>query len=232
LEGSVARYLGQVLRLQAGDTFVAFDPTTGREASAVTVWVDQGGMTVRFGPLREGAARMRRSLAWVQGLAKGHKCDAIVRDATELGTTRLIVVATSRSVVRLDAARTSERQARWARIAQEAARQCGRSDPPTIEIPRVWGDALALIPSETARFCLWEQATEPLAPALLDGIRRGEGLAFACGPEGGFEPGEAEQARASGWRLASLGTLRLRTETVAAAVLGAVRVWSDGFLPG
>jgi 16S rRNA (uracil1498-N3)-methyltransferase len=163
----------------------------------------------------------------VQGLAKGHKNDDIVRDATELGATRILVVTTARSVVRLDESRRSERQARWGRIAQEAARQCGRSDPPTVETPRTWGDALAGVASDATRFCLWEQATEPLAPRLLEGLARDAALAFACGPEGGLEAAEAEQARAAGWHLASLGPLTLRTETVAAAVLGAVRVWSD-----
>ena len=56
LEGAIAHYLGRVLRLRAGDTFVAFDPATAREADAVTVWADHDAITVRFGPLRESAA--------------------------------------------------------------------------------------------------------------------------------------------------------------------------------
>jgi 16S rRNA (uracil1498-N3)-methyltransferase len=52
------------------------------------------------------------------------------------------------------------------------------------------------------------------------------GHAFACGPEGGLEDREVDEARATGWTIASLGPLALRTETVAAAVLGAVRVFS------
>jgi 16S rRNA (uracil1498-N3)-methyltransferase len=229
LEGAVARYLARVLRLQAGDSFVAFDPASGREALAVTVWANHDGITVRFGALREGTLRARRALTWVQGLAKGDKCDAIVRDATELEATRILVATTHRSVVRLDAARASERQARWGRIALEAARQCGRSDPPTVDAPCPWNDALARVPAETARFCLWERATEPLGAALFDVLANGAALGFACGPEGGLERVEAEQAQAAGWQLVSLGGLALRTETVAAAVLGAVRVWSGAF---
>jgi 16S rRNA (uracil1498-N3)-methyltransferase len=231
LDGAVARYLAHVLRLRAGDTFVAFDPATGSEASAVMVWAEHDAVTVRFNDLREGAARANRPLVWLQALAKGHKCDAIVRDATELGATRIVVVPTARSVVRLDEARSAERQARWARIAQEAARQCGRSDPPTVETPRAWGDALGRVPDDMARFCLWEGAADTLAPGLLDAIARDMALAFACGPEGGLESREAEQARDGGWRVVSLGHLILRTETVAAAVLGAVQVWGDAFRP-
>jgi 16S rRNA (uracil1498-N3)-methyltransferase len=226
LEGAVARYLARVLRLRAGDAFVAFDPACAREADAVMVWADEDAIKVRFGALREGAARAPRDLTWIQGLAKGDKCDAVVRDATELQATRIIVAKTERTVVRLDGARASGRQARWARIAREAARQCGRSDVPTIDAPCAWGEALARVPDAATRFCLWERASVPLGPALFAALAGGAPLAFACGPEGGLENDEVERARESGWTIASLGEVVLRTETVAAAVLGAVRVWT------
>jgi 16S rRNA (uracil1498-N3)-methyltransferase len=226
LEGALAHYLAHVLRIRAGDAFVAFDPASAREADAVTLAVDRDAVTVRFGPLREAATRAATPVIWIQGLAKADKCDAVVRDATELGATRVVVAATRRSVVRLDAARASDRRARWARVALEAARQSGRADPPAVDPPLSWSDALAGVAPGTARFCLWERATSPLAPALLDALARGAPLAFACGPEGGLDDDEVEQARALGWTLASLGPFILRTETVAAAVLGAVRIWS------
>lgn len=226
LDGAVAHYLARVLRLRAGDAFVAFDPATAREADAVTVWADHDAITVRFGPLREGTARAALELTWIQGLAKGDKCDAVVRDATELGASRIAVAITRRSVVKLDAPRAAEREARWARIAQEAARQCGRSDVPLVDVPCPWTEALTRVPGHAARFCLWEGASTPLAAPLLEALSRGAALAFACGPEGGLEPREVDEAVARGWVAASLGPLTLRTETVAAAVLGAVRVWS------
>jgi 16S rRNA (uracil1498-N3)-methyltransferase len=226
LEGALAHYLGRVLRLRAGDAFVAFDPATARECDAETVRVEPGVVTARFGPLRDGAARAPRPITWIQGLAKGDKCDAVARDATELGATRFVVATTRRSVVKLDAIRGAERQARWARIAQEAARQCGRSDVPIVDPPCPWSDAIVIPGVDAARFVLWERATEPLGPALLDALARDAPLAFACGPEGGLEAAEIDLARAAGWTIASLGPLALRTETVAAAVLGAARVWS------
>jgi len=230
LEGAVAHYLARVLRLRAGDAFVAFDPATAREATAVTVWIDPDSITVRFGPLRDGLARAAHELTWIQGLAKADKCDAVVRDATELGAARVLVAFTRRSVVKLDAARASERQARWARIASEAARQCGRSEAPLIDVPCPWSEALARAVDadrarEWARFCLWEQATDPLAPPLFEALQRGAPIAFACGAEGGLDLGEVDEARSGGWLVVSLGPWVLRTETVAAAVLGAVRVW-------
>jgi 16S rRNA (uracil1498-N3)-methyltransferase len=225
LGGALAHYLSRVLRLQAGDAFVAFDPQSGSEADAVVVWADPDAVTVRFGAAREGAVAQARPITFIQGLAKGDKCDEVVRDATELGATRVVVATTKRSVVKLDASRGAERQARWARIAQEAARQSGRSDAPRVDAPCPWREAILRVESEAARFCLWERATEPLGPALFEALASRSPLAFACGPEGGLESGEVDEARDAGWRVVSLGPQALRTETVAAAVLGAVRVW-------
>ena len=227
LEGDVAHYLSRVLRLRAGSAFVAFDPAHGQEADAVVVRADGDSMVVRLGPLRVGRALPERGLTWIQGFAKADKCDAVVRDATELGATRIAVTVTGRSVVRLDDARAGARQTRWARVAREAARQCGRSEAPVVDRLMGWDDALASVDDrDTTRFCLWERATEPLAPALFEALAARASLAFACGPEGGLEDAEVDLARSRGWRAVSLGPLALRTETVAAAVLGAVRVWS------
>jgi 16S rRNA (uracil1498-N3)-methyltransferase len=94
-----------------------------------------------------------------------------------------------------------------------------------VEAPCPWPEALARVEPEAARFCLWERAAGALGPPLFVALAEGASLAFACGPEGGLEDGEADLARSTGWQVVSLGPLALRTETVAAAVLGAVRVW-------
>jgi 16S rRNA (uracil1498-N3)-methyltransferase len=226
LDGAVAHYLVRVLRLRAGSEFTAFDPATGTEAEAQVLHAEGDTIAVRFGAPRAGRALPQRALTWIQGFAKADRCDAVVRDATELGATRIVVATTRRSVVRLDDARANARLMRWTRIAEEAARQCGRSEAPRVDLPRAWTDALASVEDGAARFCLWEHATQPLAPVLFDALARGVPLAFACGPEGGIADDEVEVATARGWRTASLGPLVLRTETVAAAVLGAVRIWS------
>ncbi|MGD0675533.1 MAG: RsmE family RNA methyltransferase [Polyangiaceae bacterium] len=225
LERAAAHHLVHVLRLEPGDTFVAFDPVSGREADGVIVASDGAEMRVQLGRERSGAMPNGREIVWIQALAKADKCDAVVRDATELGATRIILAAAQRSVVRLEAGRAQARRARWERIAREAARQCGRSDAPTIDAPVPWLEALDGIPEFYARFCLYERAEEPLAPALFDELARNAPLAFACGPEGGLDPVEAAHARGQCWQLVSLGARILRTETVAAAVLGAVQVW-------
>jgi 16S rRNA (uracil1498-N3)-methyltransferase len=227
LDGETAHYLVRVLRLGAGATFVAFDPDLSVEADAEIARIERGSAVVRVGALRPAQVVATRAITWVQGLAKGDKCDAVVRDVTELGATHVVVAATARSVVRLDEARARAKAQRWTKIAREAARQSGRADPPVVATPRAWEAALALAPTDAVRFCLHTIAP-PLGPALRRAIASGVPLAFAAGPEGGFTDDEIARAEAAGWHAASIGPFVLRTETVAAAVLGAVRVLTAG----
>jgi 16S rRNA (uracil1498-N3)-methyltransferase len=226
LDSSASKHLAVVLRLGAGDTFVAFDPKRAVEAEGRIVSVVRGTVRAELGEPKKGRTLATLPVTWIQGLAKGEKMDAIVRDATELAATCIVPAVTAFSVVQLDGSRASARKTRWEKIAVEAARQCGRADPPTIEAPCSWHDALALAEEPLARFCLYERATEPLGPALSRGLARGAAMAFAVGPAGGLAASEVDEARAAGFEVVSLGELILRTETVVAAVLGAVRVFT------
>jgi 16S rRNA (uracil1498-N3)-methyltransferase len=225
LEPASAHYVARVLRLRAGDRFVAFDPKRAIECDALLVAVDGGHVTARFEAPRAAILVARAPIAWIQGMAKGEKCDAIVRDATELGATLFVAARTARAIVKLEGPKAEARRARWERIGEEAARQCGRGDAPTVLAPASWSDAHAAAPEGASKFCLYEGATAPLAPALAEAMASGRALAFAVGPEGGLTEEEVRIAEAAGWVVTSLGPFILRTETVAAAVLGAVRVW-------
>jgi len=219
-----SHYLGRVLRLAVGARFVAFDPAAAVEADAEILSMETGRTRVRLSAPRPAKVIATREIAWIHALSKGDKLDDIVRDATELGATHLVVADALRSVVHLDAARATARRERWAKIAREAARQCGRGDPPAISGPLPWAEALAAAPQAAARFCLHTGEAPPLAAGLLDALAGGLPLAFAVGPEGGLTDDEVACAEQAGFARASLGPFVLRTETVPAAVLGACRI--------
>src|SRR5262245_32235003 len=102
LDEETGHYVARVLRLRRGDRFVAFDVARRLEAEGTVEHVDQGAVTVRVGVPREARVAATEEVAWIQGIAKGDKCDAIVRDVTELGATLFVAAATERAVVKLD----------------------------------------------------------------------------------------------------------------------------------
>jgi 16S rRNA (uracil1498-N3)-methyltransferase len=220
LDAGASRYVARVHRLREGDQVVLFQPKDAREAEATIVEVARDVVRCRVGEVRAAKIQARRRVTLVQGAAKGDKLDAIVRDATELGATTIAVANTHRSVVRFGE-KGADRLERLRRIAAEAARQSGRGDAPTIVGPLAWTDALAIeTDPRAAKLCLWERATLPAGNALAK-LVSDQPLVIVAGPEGGLEATEVEEARAHGYDIVSLGPFILRTETVAAAVLGA-----------
>jgi 16S rRNA (uracil1498-N3)-methyltransferase len=146
-------------------------------------------------------------------LPRGEKGEWIVQKGTELGVSRLVPWQAARSVVRLEPGRAAERVRRWARIAAEAARQCGRSDVPDVAVPGTLAAALEAPPG-FVRVAFHAGAGAPLASLARPGA---PGFLALVGPEGGFTDGEIEACRAAGASLASLGPRVLRAETAAVA---------------
>jgi 16S rRNA (uracil1498-N3)-methyltransferase len=221
LDPKATRYAARVHRTRAGDELLLFDPVRAEEAVATVLAVDRSTVRCRVGAVRPSSSRARRSLTLVQGIGKGDKLDAIVRDATELGATRVIAAETARGVVKL-AGRGEERMLRLRRIAAEAARQCERGDVPEVIGPLPWSEALRRASEPNGlSLCLWEKATDLFGPRLRT-LAVEQPFTFAVGAEGGLSDAEIEAAGALGYAVVSLGPFILRTETVAAAVLGAV----------
>jgi 16S rRNA (uracil1498-N3)-methyltransferase len=217
LPADAAAYATRVHRLGPGDGVVLFDPDRAVEADAEIVEVSRRAVTVQVGAPRPALLRPSRAVTLLQGIGKGDKLDAIVRDATELGATRIVPVLCERSVARPDAARA----ARWRRIAVEASRQCGRGDAPVIAAPVGFADAAREAASGAAlRLCLDPAADRPIGASLS--ALGTQAVIVVVGPEGGLTHDELAAAEAAGFTRVTLGPLVLRTETVCAAVLGAV----------
>jgi 16S rRNA (uracil1498-N3)-methyltransferase len=228
LPDAAARYLVRVLRLREGDGFEAFDPRAGVVAKGAVLSIDRDVVRVILddvSPVSLGEP----ALVLVQGYPKGDKLGDIVRDATELGATIIVPAIAARSVARPDEKKAVTRAERLSTIADEAARQCGRTRAPTILAPMPWSDAVATAKGLATRGAvLWEEATAPLGDELASLTAHArEGVAFFIGPEGGLERDEVVQAEAAGFPARSLGKVVLRTETAATAVLGAFRVMAS-----
>lgn len=218
LDAAAARYVTRVHRLRRGDCFVAFDPEERLEAD--TEILESGRrVRVRFGPPRASTAVAMRKIAVLQASVTASKLDQVVRDATELGATEVVMIATDRALEKFGQRRTK----RWERIAVEAARQAGRGDVPAISGPMPLAEALA---RSGVRLCLHPNADESFLAALR-GADPDAPVSVAIGPEGGFSDEEIARLREAGYRIVRLGRFVMRTETACAAVLGALAALQD-----
>ena len=220
VEGVRFHHLIHVLRLRAGDPFELFDGR-GRSFSARVAAVDRTTADISIGsPV---AATSERPIVLIQALPKAEKMDWIIQKGTELGAAAFAPVQSRRSVVRLLGATAEKRVQRWRKIAEEAARQCGRSDVPTIlpvealeaRVKAVSAATRCYVLDEEERFLSLAQA---FSPAMADKSP----VALIVGPEGGFERGEVESMSDLGATKATLGKTRLRTETAAIVALAVI----------
>lgn len=222
LTGPEHAHLSKVLRLQPGDEVELLDGAGIWKARIDRV---QAGHTtlilVEALPDREAGVRV-----WLYiGMNKGDKMDLIVQKASELGAEAVVPVLMRRSVRQEAAAGKVER---WRRIAREASKQCGRARALRVEEPKDFPQAKQ--DSLARSLCLmpYEKGGAPLGECL-DGQKN---MALWIGPEGGFDPAEAEALLQGGAKAATLGPRILRAETAAIAALSAVMAlsgeWGNG----
>lgn len=164
----------------------------------------------------EAAARPRLTLA--QGAIQPQRFDWLVQKTTELGVAEIIPVLTSRTRQREADPTGGSRLARWRRIAEEAAGQCGRSTVPTVRPPQAFESLAGSLRGRRAVMLTLAAPGRPLEQAVAD-LRETEEAVLLVGPEGDFSPGEVTLAERHGARVVRLRGATLRAETAAVATL-------------
>jgi 16S rRNA (uracil1498-N3)-methyltransferase len=218
VSGPRLHYLLHVLRVKAGDVLEVFDGE-GLAYDAKVLSLGELGGALMLGEARE--APRPRSITVVQGLPKAEKLELVLQKGTELGASAFAPASCARSVVKLDG-KEEAKLARWQRIVEEAARQCGRATVPHVFPPKPLLAAIAALPGDPALLTLDEEERAlPLSTAVASlGSRP---LALIIGPEGGLTREEVNALAAKGAIGVTLGRLVLRTETAALAALVVLR---------
>ncbi|WP_407177038.1 16S rRNA (uracil(1498)-N(3))-methyltransferase [Bradyrhizobium sp. STM 3562] len=224
LERDQSNYLGNVLRLAAGDTILVFNGRDGEWQAALSGRKRPDTLTI--------ASQTRPQdrlpdLAYVFAPLKHARLDYMVQKAVEMGASRLQPVLTRFTQV----ARVNGERMRANVI--EAAEQCGIlslaavADPVPLAryLENREGQRLLIFCDEAA------EAADPLR-ALRKGPADGLGIDVLVGPEGGFAEEERKLLvhQPHVLRL-SLGPRVLRADTAAVAALALVQAalgdWTD-----
>lgn len=222
-----AHHVIRVLRLKPGDGVILFDGRGGEYAAVITS-LAKSGVTLSVGE-RAGVDRESPLLVTLaQAISSADRMDYTIQKAVELGVMYIQPLESSRSIVRLDAARAAKRVARWQAVAVAACEQCGRNRmpevAPVLPLPSWLGRAAVHI--GVARLMLSPRAQANLRELPPPPPPR-EVLLLA-GPEGGLSLREQDDAQRAGFTPVRLGPRVLRTETAAVAALAAMQVlWGD-----
>ncbi len=220
IQGDDARHISLALRMRVGDTITLCNGA-GIEYEATLLSLSPTAVEAELSDPRQSASEMPVKVTLYQGLAKGDKMDTIIQKAVELGVTCIVPVTTSRCIMKMGD-NADKKIARWQKIANEAAGQCGRGVLPAVGMSVSFKEAVKMAKSDALSLFCYEELgkTKPL-PILLPDAPPAT-LSFFIGPEGGFSPEEAELAMDAGILPCGLGPRILRTETASGYLLAAL----------
>lgn len=210
LTSSQQHYLYRVLRLGAGQQFVALDGQGQQWIATLTAQPE----TAAIAPLSIPSSATQAPITLAIALPKGSGFDDVVRQATELGVSTLQPVISDRTLHQPN----PKKLERWQRIAAEATEQSERLLLPQILPPLPWRAYLKQASEGNRWICVARgnaphllavaQASDPARPAVV-----------AIGPEGGWTEAEVAGAIAVGFQPVSLGPHILRAVTAPLAAL-------------
>ena len=215
LTGPDAHHLGKVMRARPGDEVILCDGA-GFDYTAAVAAVTPDRVEFRLLEKRPSEAEPSVEVTLFAGYPKQDKLEFIVQKAVELGAAR-IVPFFSRFCVAAPK-KEDQKNARYARIAAEAAKQAGRGIVPVVELPLDIKD----LPARFDQFDLVLFFYEGGGQSLRTLVKNQKRIALITGAEGGFSPEEAKKLVAAGAVPVGLGPRILRCETAPVAGLAAV----------
>lgn len=223
LTGDDARHISRALRMAAGDHITVCDMVrTEYECELFAFLPDR--VQARVLSACESATEPPVHITLFQALPKGDKLDSVIQKAVECGASCIQPFESDRCVVRAKPEAETHKTERRARIALEAAKQCGRGIIPEVK-PTVGFDEMLRLAreAEVVLFCYEGDGTVPVGKLIrTQNIKKGSKIAVVIGSEGGFSLAEAEKAAKNGFLMTGLGARILRTETASGFVLACI----------
>ena len=209
----------KVLRLRPGEEMTICDGK-GTDYKCRLVRSDKDEAEAEIIEVTQCAAEPTVSVRVLCGLPKGDKTDYIIQKCVEAGAHEICFFRSERVVQRTEG--VTKKLERWNRISEEAAKQSGRGIIPEVRWLDTYVEALDAAKQQEAAFFMYETGEREGLRAALKGAEKLGSAAIITGPEGGFDPYEADMARKVGMHICAMGARILRCETAPVVALTAL----------
>lgn len=228
ITGSDAHHLMHVMRAKAGQLVTVVDDN-GQVAAMEMVAFSDSAVTLQLKEHLAADTESPLKIMLAQCLLKADKMDMVVQKAVELGAVGVIPISSQNCVARYDAKKGAARKDRWQKIADEAAKQCGRTAllkvRPIVTLGQFIADMQA---TDSSLVFFYENENEQSAKEYLRSLKAKQ-IVLLVGPEGGFSLDEAKLIEKAGGKSVTLGPRILRAETAALTAI-AVTQYENGDL--
>ena len=208
----------RVLRLRPGEDMIICDGK-GTDYKCRLVKADKEQVEAEVIEIVPCPAEPSVQVTVLCGLPKGDRTDYIIQKCVEAGASEIMFFQSDRCVAKPD--KPEKKLERWQRIAEEAAKQSGRGIIPQVSWAGEYADALNVANQKELGLFMYETGEREALDAVLSANRDMKTAAIITGPEGGFQPFEADLARVCGLHICSMGERILRCETAPVVALTA-----------
>lgn len=210
LEGENAKHIGSVLRAKTGDIITVGDGD-GRDYECEITEITKKEVIAKITDIFTNDNEPDIKLTLYQALPKADKMELVIQKCIEIGVDRIVPVKTEYAVVKLEGKEEKKLQ-RWNKIAEAAAKQCGRGKIPIVDRVMTFKEAINEAISLDSAIIPYEKEKENSLKTFAKGFK-GKSIGIFIGPEGGFSNDEVDFAISNGVKSVTLGKRILRTET-------------------
>jgi len=228
LTGKEANHLRNVLRMKQGDPLILMDGK-GLLFEARVEKLHHKGVRVHIIRSLPAPDPSPIEIHLAQALIKSRPMDLLIQKATELGAASITPFSSERTAVRTSDEILSRKMVHWEKIMKTACKQSGRPFLPALKPPLSFEKIMEGVPHQkTLNVLLWEGEHGTDLKGLLRSMEPQPHIEVIIGPEGGFTSREIHIARGAGFRIVSLGSGILRSETAALTLVSIIQYeWGD-----
>ena len=219
--GDDAFHIARSLRMAEGDEVTLCDGG-GKELFCRLTKIRDEECLLEVISEKESESEPPVNITLFMAYPKGDKLEVVIQKAVELGASRIVPFESSRCIKRPKAEKQEKQTARLRRIAEEAAKQCGRGRLPEVGAPISFEEMLCDASKSTLSLFCYEDEKGLGIKEALESSPLPETISVIVGSEGGFSPEEAEATKKYGIKSVTLGKRILRCETAPSFALSAI----------
>ena len=218
--GGDAYHIARSLRMAVGDEITLADGS-GKEYLCRLTKIRDEECTAEVISEQISHSESPAEITLYMAYPKSDKLELIIQKSIELGAARIVPFESSRCIKRPKAEKIEKQTARLQRIAEEAAKQCGRARIPEVLSPLSFKQMLQIASQSELSLLCYENEDGRSIKDELSGTDK-KSISIIVGAEGGFAPEEAEAAVAAKLTPVNLGPRILRCETAPMYALSAI----------
>ncbi len=226
IQGKDVNHIKNVLRKKQEDTLTVCNQENNLDYLAKIVKIQEDKIICTIEEELKTNAEAKVEVTILQGLPKADKMELIIQKAVELGACAITPIEMKRCVVKLQEKDKKKKLERWQKIAQVAAKQCGRNKIPEITPIENIQNICQLCQEYDIVLVAYEKEEENKLRYELEKLKENKTqklkIAILIGPEGGIDDREINQLKKDGAKIITLGKRILRTETVALNMLSII----------